>query len=210
MIIARVLSGIIGYLFGCFLTADLVAKKIAGTNASDIGGSGNPGMANVMARLGFLPGLVTLAGDLLKCILAALVSYALFKSTGHIVVFYAGVGCTIGHIFPFWRRFHGGKGVATTCIAVGLYAFWPGLAANIIGMLVVFATKYLCIGGPAIPLSFTLFMFARGDLEGGILAAVLTLIAFYAHGKDIRGISRGTSKKTDVLGAITRKIKGEK
>ena len=156
------MSILIGYFCGCFLTAELVAKHFAGKKASELGDTGNPGMANIMASLGFLPGIITLAGDLGKCIAAGLRSDALFKKAGWIVVLYAGLGCTLGHDFPFWRKFRGGKGVATTSMAIVLYAFWPGLAANLAGMLVVFATKYLCIGGPVIPLVFMLIMLAGG------------------------------------------------
>ena len=74
----KIISTIIGYFCGCFFTAELVARKYAGKGASELGKTGNPGMANIMASLGFVPGIITLAGDLGKCILAGLVSYGLF------------------------------------------------------------------------------------------------------------------------------------
>ena len=116
----RVLSLVIGYLFGCILTADIVSKIYTGKNASELGGSGNPGMANMTRALGLKAGMITLAGDLLKCVLSGALSYRLFCEAGAIVALYAGLGCTLGHDFPFWRRFRGGKGVATTSMAVAL------------------------------------------------------------------------------------------
>ena len=199
------ISLIIGYFLGCFLTAELVAKRFAGKKASELGDTGNPGMANIMASLGFVPGILTLAGDLGKCILAAAVSWLLFREKGWIVVLYAGLGCTLGHDFPFWRRFRGGKGVATTSIAIALYAFLPGLAANLAGMVVVFVTKYLCIGGPVIPLTFLLLMLGKGDREAVWIAGVLTVLSVFSHGSAILGIRKGTTRQTDVLGAILRK-----
>ena len=204
---ARVFSLLMGYLFGCFLTAELVASKFAGRSAAEIGDSGNPGMANIMAHLGFLPGIITLAGDLGKCAAAGMISCGLFRESGGIVVLYAGLGCTLGHDFPFWRGFKGGKGVATTSMAIVLYAFLSGLAANIAGMIVVFMTKYLCIGGPMIPAVFMALMALEGDREAAALGAVFTMLSIYSHGGAMMGIRSGMTKKTDVLGAIRRKIK---
>ena len=203
---AKLISLGIGYLFGCILTAEIVAHKITGGSASKLGDTGNPGMANIMASLGFVPGIITLAGDLGKCIAAAVISWVLCKDAGWIVTLYAGLGCSLGHIFPFWRRFRGGKGVATISMAVVIYSFPWGLAANIFGMLTVFATKYLCIGGPVIPVSFALFMWGKGEKEAAVISLVMTLLSLWAHGSSIRGIRMGRTKKNDVLGAIKKKI----
>ena len=206
----KLLSIMIGYLFGCVLTAEIVAHAVAGKKASELGETGNPGMANIMASLGFLPGIITLAGDLGKCIAAALISYELFHDSGWIVTLYAGLGCTLGHDFPFWRRFRGGKGVATTSMGIGLYSFLPGLIANIIGMIIVFLTKYLCIGGPAIPFFFMLWLLAVGDAETAVVSAVLTLLSLMAHGPAIKNIKMGKTKETDVIGAIRKKVKNDR
>ena len=202
----RIISVLIGYVFGCFLTAELVAARFAGKSSDELGGSKNPGMAHIMSSLGFVPGILTLLGDLLKVVLAALLSLLLFHRAGHIVVLYAGLGCTLGHDFPFWREYRGGKGVATTSMTIVLYAFWPGLLANIIGMLAVFVTQYLCIGGPCIPLAFTIFMLAGGSFEAALISAVLTALSFYRHAGQIRGIHEGTTEKTDVPGAIRKHL----
>ena len=206
-IVPRGLSCLLGYVLGCFLTAELVARKFAGKPASQLGDTGNPGMANIMASLGFKAGILTLLGDLIKVLVAAAVSYALFHRTGWIVTLYAGLGCTLGHDFPFWRRFKGGKGVATSCLAVVIYNFPLGLLANILGMLVVFATKYLCFGGPIIPLAFAVAMLAIREWEAAILGGILFLLALICHGPSILGVFKGTTKPTDVLGAIFKKRK---
>lgn len=205
--LSRIISVLIGYVLGCFLTAELVARKYAGRPAAELGETGNPGMANIMASLGFVPGILTLLGDILKCVLAMVISWLLFRETGWIVTLYAGLGCTLGHDFPFWRGFRGGKGVATSSAVIVVYSFLWGLLANIAGMLVTFATKYLCIAGPVIPLFFMGFMFLRGDTEAGILAAVLSALALLCHGPSVIGIFHGKTGRTDVLGAIAKKFK---
>ena len=203
--VPRIICILIGYLCGCFLTAELVSRKYAGKGAAEAGDTGNPGMANIMACFGFIPGIITLTGDLGKCIIAALICFALFQKTGWIVVIYAGLGCTLGHDFPFWRRFRGGKGVATTSMTIVLYAFLSGLAANLAGMLVVFVTKYLCIGGPVIPLAFMILMILKKDQEAAVISGILLFLSVIAHGGKILEISNGKTKKTDVLSAIKKK-----
>ena len=207
ILVSRAVSLLIGYICGCFLTAEVVAKKWTGHGAGELGETGNPGMANIMASLGFVPGILTLAGDLGKCILAAVLVSAFFHGNERILILYAGLGCTLGHDFPVWRGFRGGKGVATTSMAIVLYAFFPGLAANIAGMLTVFATKYLSIGGPVIPAVFLAIMAMKGETEAACLTGVLTLLAIWAHWSGIRGIRAGQTKKTDVPAAIRKKLR---
>lgn len=209
MIAARAISILIGYGFGCILTAEIVARRYAHTDASRLGDTGNPGMANIMASLGFVPGILTLAGDLGKCAAAALLAYACFREAGTITMLYAALGCTIGHDHPFWRGFRGGKGVATTSIGVFLYSMPWGLLANIAGMLVVFTTKYLCFGGPVIPLSFAVFMLLRGEREAAVISLVLTVLSVRAHFSSMKGVRDGTTKQTDVIGAIKKKFFGK-
>lgn len=203
---AKLISLGIGYLCGCFLTAEIVAHKVAGKGAAQLGETGNPGMANIMASLGFVPGIVTLAGDLGKVILAGTVSWYLFRDAGWIVTLYAGLGSTLGHIFPFWRRFRGGKGVATISMAIVIFSFPWGLAANIAGMLTVFVTKYLCIGGPVIPFAFMAVMAALGQNEAALIGLVMFLLSLGAHASSIRGIRSGKTKQINVLDKIFKRM----
>ncbi|MBQ1411555.1 MAG: glycerol-3-phosphate acyltransferase [Oscillospiraceae bacterium] len=202
--LGRILSIVIGYFFGCLLTAEWIARRYTGQSAAELGETGNPGMANVMASLGFWPGIVTLLGDITKCMVAMTVCYLLFHKAGWIITMYAGLGCTLGHIFPFWRGFRGGKGVATSSTVMIIYSVLWGLLANLAGMLVAFGTKYLCIAGPIIPFFFTLFYVLQGNAEAGILSLLFFLLALYTHGPSISGILTKSTSQTDVLGAVTK------
>jgi len=203
----RMISCLIGYLFGCFLTAEVVAKKVAGKSSSELGVSGNPGMANIMSTLGFVPGIITLLGDILKTLLALAVSRLLFPNAENSILIYAGFGCAIGHDFPFWRKFKGGKGVAVTCTMVLFYHFLWGLAADLGGAAVVIITKYLCLAGPATPLIFAIGMLIEKDYEAAILSFILTLIALKLHWPFIAGIRTHETRKDDVIAAIRKKMK---
>ena len=201
----RIISCVIGYGCGCFLTAELVARRFAGKGAAELGDTGNPGMANIMASLGFKPGILVLIGDLAKCIVAVLISWLLFRKTGWIITLYAGLGCTLGHDFPFWRKFRGGKGVATSSAAITLYSPLWSLVAHLFGILVTLTTKYLCLAGPVVPLVFGICMLLRKDWEAAILSGIFVLLAFWCHGSSILGMRSGKTKKTDVIGAIRKK-----
>ena len=205
-ILFRMISLLIGYAFGNFLTAEAVTRHMTGKPCAQLGTTGNPGMANVMRSLGFKAGIIVLVGDILKTALAMLVSWLLFGSgIGRLSMFYAGLGAVLGHDFPVWLKAgRGGKGVTCCCTLLILYSPW-GLAACIIGMLVVFGTKYLCIGGIAIPAAFLIPAFLVYGNEIGVLTAVLTGLCFYKHWPAARTIPSGQCEKTDVLGMILKK-----
>ncbi len=206
--IYRLISLAFGYLLGNVMTAEIVTRRITGRPCRELGTSGNPGMANVMAHLGFKPGLLVLAGDTGKCILACGLSYMFFGAQiGRMAILYAGLGATIGHDFPaLVKDCAGGKGVAVSCMAMFLYAPLLGLSANIIGMLVTFWTKYLCIGGAVLPAVFVIFMFLFDSAEAGILSLITALLCFYKHLPAIMSIPSGTCERTDVWGAVRKRI----
>ena len=101
---------ILGYLYGTMLTATFVVKHSTGNDVSKIG-SGNPGMANVMEHIGKKEGVLVLAGDILKVIVAGILGRLLFPDkTWHDIFLYTGFGAIFGHNYPLWRKGKGGKG----------------------------------------------------------------------------------------------------
>ena len=205
-----VISLLIGYVCGMFLTAEIVARVYAGKPSSEIGTTGNPGMANIMANLGVKPGLLVLAGDLGKCALAVLIARLIFRDPARLDILFAGFGCTLGHDFPAWRRFRGGKGVAAGSLAIALYHFPAGLAANIAGLLVVFASQYLCLGGVVIPAVYAVIMAALRDGKGFAAGSAYTVLALYCHRKTLAGIRDGSTGKDNVAGGLKKRLRGKK
>lgn len=206
MIYPRIISMMIGYACGCVLTAEIVTRRLTGKPCSELGTTGNPGMANVMAHLGFVPGIIVLAGDLAKTVIAVLVSMLIFHSEGHIIVYYAALGTTLGHNYPVWQRFRGGKGVATSCAGYFLCMPLQGLLSMIAGMLVVFATQYLGLGAAVIALCFIPFAFVCEGTEAGAIAVILVVLMMQKHFPAVRDIFTGKAEKVDVLGAIRDKL----
>lgn len=205
---ARLICLAVGYIFGMFLTAEVVTRRLTGKPCSELGESGNPGMANVMSNLGFKAGITVLAGDLVKTILASAVAFFLFgNELGRLSVYYAGLGVTLGHNFPVWNRFRGGKGVATTCMTLPLVHFWWGLLADIAGMLAVFASQYLCIGAIVIPAFFLIPCFLFWGTEMTVLTLIMTALMAFRHMPAVLKIRTGQTHKNDVWGKIVKAVK---
>lgn len=187
----------IGYLCGCFLTADFVAKAKTGRWAREIG-SRNPGMANIGHVLGERAAAVVLLGDIVKVIVAVFFAAHLFPELGRIGWLWAGVGCTLGHNFPFWTGFSGGKGVTTTCSAIILFDPIGGIITCLVGLAVVLVGKQLSWGALAIAVAFCVVSFGHGP-EAFVLALVLLALMAYAHGGPALRAVRGEEPQTDLL-----------
>ena len=190
-----VICTVIGYLCGCFLTAELAARLAEGKSASEIG-SGNPGMANIMANLGKKAGFFVLAGDVGKTLIAFGVSWLLAGGLlGRETFLWAGFGVVLGHNFPFWKKFRGGKGVAVTC--TWLIFFMPvwGTVSCIAGGAVVLATGYLPLGAVLIPLLGTCFAFFSQGIMAGIFFLLSFLLMLSRHYRGLLRIVRGTEER---------------
>ena len=112
----RIICLAIGYLFGMFQTSYIIGK----IHHMDIRqyGSGNAGTTNALRTLGKKAGAMTLIGDMLKCVIAILIVDAVFKNRYQEILpllgMYTAAGCVLGHNFPFYLGFRGGKGIAAS------------------------------------------------------------------------------------------------
>ena len=208
MIGARVIALGIGYLFGLFQTGYLYGKSQGIDIRSE--GSGNAGTTNSLRVLGIKAGLITFAGDLCKAILAVLLVKVLFRNAYpdavKILELYAGFGAVLGHNFPFYLKFKGGKGIA--CTAGLLVAFCPFEIPVCLALFVlaVAITRYVSVGSILVVLSFLLqtvifgqmgwFHVSEGYLpELYILSAVITGMAIWRHKSNIGRLMHGTENK---------------
>ncbi len=195
----RLWSILIGYVFGNFLTAEIVSRKVSGKSAFDRG-TGNPGMANIAALDGTKPAILVLAGDLLKTFLACLLCrMILFPEAGAVSAAYAGLGVILGHNFPVWHHFKGGKGVSSTCAALISVSFGYGLLSCVVGGIGVLISHYLPIGAVLIPAAFLIPAFCIYGNEVGILTVIMTLIMLQRHMPGLKNIPMGTEPRKDFL-----------
>ena len=184
-----------GYLSGCILTAVIVCRLRTGKDVSDIG-SGNPGMANVMSNIGKREGIIVLAGDILKvifaCLLAWLVTWSLAWED---VVLYTGFAALLGHNYPFWRKFRGGKGVAVTCIWLFLLMPAWGSISCAAGGIITLVTGYLPLGGVLIPVIAIPFAFLSRGEAAGILVALCAIISVQKHWGGLKRVFKGEERR---------------
>ncbi|MDD4851093.1 MAG: glycerol-3-phosphate acyltransferase [Gemmiger sp.] len=194
----RLLCLLLGYLVGSFLTAEIVTRVVAGKSPRHIG-SGNPGMANVMANLGWGAGLAVLAGDALKtALVVGLCQFEIGPYIGGAAALYAGLGGVLGHDFPFWRLKKGGgggKGVTATCVWLMVYQPLWGTACCLLGAGVVLLTGYLPLGAVLIPALAVPFGFWWQGPESGavLLASLLLMVNRHWHG--LARMKAGTEKQ---------------
>ena len=192
---ARQACILLGYLFGSFLTAEVVSRVVSGKSARQLG-TGNPGMANIMAQLGKGAGLLTLAGDTLKTVAACGAAYyATAPLIGQASILYAGLGAVLGHNYPAWARFRGGKGVAVTCVWLVLYLPFWGTLCCIAGGALVLWLGYLPLGAVVIPALAILPAWLSYGPESGILTLALAIIMFSRHYHGLLRIRQGTEPR---------------
>lgn len=206
----RLICVSIGYVFGLFQTSYLYGK-MKGMDIREHG-SGNAGATNALRTLGMKAGAVTFAGDCLKCILAVVLVRLLFAGSfpgengGVLLGMYAAMGVILGHNFPFYLKFHGGKGISATA---GLFLSLDPILTLV--ALVLFAgsvavTRYVSLGsilvsiwlpiGVAIYGTLGKWELSRGHLyELYAICIFLCMMALYRHRKNIRGLMNGTERK---------------
>lgn len=192
----RLWCALTGYLFGSFLTADLLV--FCRTGAKRAAGFGNPGMANISARLGAKSGLLVLLGDILKTVAAcALCRLWLFPQMGRMAVLYAGFGAVIGHCWPVWNGFHGGKGVAVTGAASILFSPPVGIASYLLGASAMLATGYLAVGSAVIAVSFPLLTALSGlGWEAAAVAAATGGVMLLRHRENFARLRAGEERRS--------------
>ena len=196
----RIVCLVIGYIFGLFQTGYLYGKA----HHVDIRkqGSGNAGTTNALRTMGF------------KCVFAVVVVHLLFaKNYGDILPLlsmYAGMGAVLGHNYPFYMHFKGGKGIAATAgLLVSTTNVWMVLICLVSFVLIVGVTRYVSLGSLAVVIIYLIEIIVYGKMGGFgmqgahlmemyIIAALLMLSAFYKHKENIKRLLAGTENKLSV------------
>lgn len=206
----RIICLVIGYVFGLFQTAYFYGRS----KGIDIRqhGSGNAGTTNALRVLGTKAGLIVFAGDCLKCIAAVVIVRLLFGTSHgdiiYLLALYAGAGAILGHNFPFYMGFKGGKGIAAT--AGLILSFHPYFI--IMGVVLFFGTfaltHYVSLGSLLIYAGFMIEMVVCGQLgvfgemsqpllyEMYAVAAFLTVMAYFRHRANIKRLLHGEERRT--------------
>lgn len=207
----RLICVLIGYVFGLFQTSYLYGR-MKGIDIREHG-SGNAGATNALRTLGKKAGAITFFGDCFKCVFAVIAVRLLFRNYGDpsenigvLFGMYASMGVILGHNFPFYLGFKGGKGIAATAgLFVSLDPVLMVIAA-VSFVLSVAGTKYVSAGSVLVVIELMAGVLIYGFLgkwglaqphlyELYAITAFLTVLALYRHKKNIKGLINGTERK---------------
>jgi acyl phosphate:glycerol-3-phosphate acyltransferase len=191
------------YLIGSFPSGYLVGR-IKGVDLRNVG-SGNIGATNALRVLGKKWGYIVFAADFLKGLLAVRIGFAAsdhFPPEHAILAgIIAGVFAMIGHIFPIWLRFKGGKGIATSGgIMIALFPIWVFLFGLLSWVAFFYATRYVSVASIAAAFSFpvssgVLMLFGLCDWRLVVIAVLMCVLAVWRHKSNIERLLAGTEKK---------------
>ena len=198
MIWQKIVCVLIGYVFGLFQTGFIIGK-MKHIDIRDYG-SGNSGTTNAMRTLGKKDGFITFFGDALKAVFAMMFRRAL----------YTGMGAILGHNFPFYMNFKGGKGIAASAGLIFALAFfdWKFLALGFCTFFIaLIITKYVSFSSLCLMTGFFIEFIVWGQLgmvhnlesqdkvEAYILVGFLTALSYIRHKENIKRLINGTERK---------------
>lgn len=185
-----VFSVIIGYLFGSFNSASIISG-LRGYDIKKIG-TKNAGASNVFISVGKVYGVIVAVFDILKAFLAAEIAFLLFSESKELAVL-SGVMAVVGHIFPFWMKFNGGKGLAPF---MGIILFYDWKLFFILVFFIaaiILITDYIAIGALCVtafmPIYTAIF---KGEYLIGAFLLVLAALMWYKHKENIIRLKNGT------------------
>lgn len=184
---------IVGYLLGNIQTAIIVSRAYYHDDIRNHG-SGNAGSTNMVRVYGYGPGAITFAGDFLKAFLGVLIGQLI---AGQIGGYIAGLFVVVGHCWPVFDGFRGGKGVASS-YSIAIFTFPLGaLGAILIGGAILLINKKMSIMSLAAMLLFFIatLVFQWGNLPLIILAGLLTIVVFVRHTENIQRLIHGEEQR---------------
>ena len=208
----RFICLLIGYAFGLIQTGYIYGKMKGVDIRTE--GSGNAGSTNALRTMGIKAGLVTLLGDCFKCVFAVVTVYLIYGKTYAdifpLLAMYAGMGAVLGHNYPFYLNFKGGKGIAATAgLILSTTNVWMVLICLFAFLGIVAVTRYVSLGSLAVVIIYLIEVVVYGQMGGfGVklpylyemygIAAFLMLSAFYKHKANIVRLMNGTENKISI------------
>mgnify|MGYP004445993099 CR=1 FL=1 len=205
----RVICILIGYACGLFQTSYIIGR-VNGIDIRDFG-SGNAGTTNTMRTLGRKAGLITFLGDVFKCVFAVSLVRIVFEA-GYggnmpLLVMYTTAGVVLGHNFPFYLNFRGGKGIAATAgLLISLHPV-TGILGAAVFLTVLFTTHFVSLGSLLVYTGLVIEVIVLGQTgafgmeqsylnEMYIVVFLLAVLAFWKHRENIGRLRAGCERKT--------------
>lgn len=197
VVIAAVLCIAIPYFLGSINFAIILSKTIYKVDIRELG-SGNAGATNIMRNFGTKTALMTFGGDALKAFVSGALGYLLLGQYGaHI----AGLFCVLGHMFPIYYRFKGGKGVVTTAVSMLMCNPFVFLILLLIFVIIVAFTKYISLASVMCALLYPVLLDRVEKFMNGasrayvILPMIIAALVIFMHRENIKRLMNGTESK---------------
>lgn len=188
-----VIAVALSYLLGSVSFSIVIAKWVKGIDIRQHG-SGNAGATNTLRVLGKGPGILVFLLDIAKGVAAVWIGHGLGENDWIPVI--CGLAAIVGHNWPIWFRFKGGKGIATTVGVIATLAFVPALCAGAVAILTIVLTRYVSLGSllfaALTPLFISIFYFSVPLLCASLL---ICIFAFVRHRTNIVKLLQGTENK---------------
>ena len=184
----RIICLVLGYCFGLFQTGYLYSKRHHVDIRSE--GSGNSGSTNVLRVMGAKAGTIVFAGDSMKSILACVVVRFLFKNQPDMVnllVMYTALGVILGHNYPFYMQFKGGKGIACTAGLLAAIDWRLTLVCLVVFVVIVALTRYVSLGSLVVVSILLIWMIVFGQM--GDYGVRKSLLPEYVSHSDYTGMA---------------------
>ncbi len=203
---------IVPYLLGSINSAIIVTKIKSGEDIRTLG-SGNAGLTNTLRTQGKIAALFVLIGDILKGVLSVIIVHLLFRyllgidtyspESGWTWINYlAGIFAVLGHVFPIYYGFKGGKGILVTFAAMLAINWLGGVAPFVVFLIIVAITRYVSLGSivAAACYPFAVLIFSKMQNDSGAwinfgLAGIIGILLIYMHRENIKRLLNHTEKK---------------
>ncbi len=203
-----IIVAIISYLIGSIMFSVIFTKKIAGFDVRTRG-SGNAGSTNVLRTAGKKVAIITLICDILKGVVAVLIGYIVGKltkasvETSQMLILTAGVMVVLGHTFPIFFKFKGGKGVATS-LGVLLMINWKiGLICLVFALLIMAVSRMVSLGSISAAILFPVlcifinenYLIKANHFGYVLFGIILCLLVVFNHRSNLKRIINGKENK---------------
>ena len=186
-IVAILIVAIVGYLFGNMQTS-LIVSRLKFRVDVRLYGSGNAGLTNFYRTFGTVGLVLVILVDVVKSVIAMLIARGLMHIVGAPIVgvIFSGFCLMLGHIYPVFHNFKGGKGVLCACVMTFMVRWWIGLIVLAVFILVLVFTRYVSLGSicGAIIFAPLVWLSHAGGLEG-LLGLFCALLLIFAHRQNI-------------------------
>ena len=199
-----IIVAIIAYIIGSINISILISKKVAGFDVREKG-SGGTGATNMLRSVGKLPALITLIWDIFKGVIAIgialLIGWIAGAKDVSVLVQIAGIFAILGHTFPIFFGFKGGKGVATS-LGILLIINWKiGLICLVFALVLMILTKMVSVGSVTAAILFPILTLFIGNenfiVEGNyfVFSLIVAIIVVFNHRENIKRIIDGKENK---------------